>query len=126
MRQQLHRGSLLLLVALLSSMLAGCENGIISIGDEGSGIPVTETREVASFSSIEAGGALNLDVTVDPAALQSVEVVYDDNIIDRLTTEVRGDTLVVDLEGSINLTGNIDRVVTIVMNDLESIDASGA
>ena len=53
-------------------------------------------------------------------------VTYDDNIIDRLTTSVEGDTLVIDLEGNFNLSGNSDRVVAVEMSDLMNLGSSGA
>ena len=67
------RGDLLLLslamiaLAMLAGLLVGCEGGILTIRDEGSGVLATETRDVGAFTSIEISGALNLELTVDVA-----------------------------------------------------------
>ena len=116
-----------LLALLLATMpMAACDDGLLVVGDEGSRNLVTETREVGSFTSIELSGAVKLDLVVDAAATQSVTVTYDDNIIDRLVTEVRGDTLVLELTGTVNLTGSADRRVAVTMNELLALDMSGA
>ena len=53
-------------------------------------------------------------------------MTYDDNIIDRVVTEVRGDTLVVELTGSVSLTGSADRHVAVTIHELRGLDVSGA
>lgn len=76
--------------------------------------------------SIDISGALNLKLTVDAAAEQSVSVTFDDNLIGRVITRVEGGTLVLDIDGTMNLTGNNDRFIEILVTDIESIRASGA
>ena len=117
---------LVLVVALTGLLLSACDEGLSISGERGSGDLVTETRELEPFTSIDAGGAINLDLVVDAAAPQSVKVTYDDNILDNVVTRVSGSTLVIELEGSLNLTGNSNRVVTVTINELESLEASGA
>ena len=117
---------LVLVVALTGLLLGACDEGFSISGERGSGDLVTETRELEPFTSIDAGGAINLDLVVDAAAPQSVTVTYDDNILDNVVTRVSGSTLVIELEGSLNLTGNSNRVVTVTINELESLEASGA
>ena len=86
------RRTLAFVPALLA--LAGCQ------GLPGSGTSKTETRQLPSFSSIEVGGACTLDVTVGKP--QSVEISGDDNILPLITTEVRGDRLMVRTEKPVN------------------------
>lgn len=112
--------------AMLAGLLVGCEGGILTIRDEGSGVLATETRAAGEFTSIEIGGALNLELTVDPALDPSVTVTFDDNLIERLETRVSGDTLVIELNGTFNITGSGDRLVAVTMKSLESLEASGA
>jgi hypothetical protein len=113
-----------LVAALL--VLAACEEVGLGIGEEGSGNLVTEQRDVAEFNSIDVGSALDLDVTVDPAAAQSVVVIFDDNLIDKVVTRVSGETLILEIDGSVNLTGSADRGINVTMKELVSLEASGA
>jgi hypothetical protein len=61
---------------------------------QGSGVPVSQVRDVASFTSVELAGSNNVVVRVGEE--QSVVVKADDNLVDRVTTEVAAGTLVVD------------------------------
>jgi hypothetical protein len=62
-------------------------------GTQGSGVPVTQTRDLPSFTSVELAG--NNNVVVHVGEKQSVVVKADDNLIDRVTTNVRSGTLIV-------------------------------
>ncbi len=88
----------------------------------GSGVPASEERNVAEFSGIDASGMFHVDITSGKE--QSVRIEADDNILPRIQTEVRGGVLHLESEGRINMSTPVR--VTITMNDLESIDASGA
>lgn len=113
-------------LAMLALLLNGCEGGILTMQDEGSSVLVTETRDVDPFKSVAVSGALNLELTVDPTASPAVAVTFDDNLIDRVVTRVSGDTLVLELDGTFNLTGSGDRLITVTMNTLQSLESSGA
>jgi hypothetical protein len=113
-------------ILLLSTLSTACEEGIITTGERGSGNLVNETREAGSFTAVDVGSAIKLDLTVDPAATPSVVVTFDDNIIDMVVTRVSGNTLVLDIDGSVNLTGNAERSITVTINELVALDASGA
>lgn len=115
-----------LLPALLVGLVAsGCGFGFFG-GEQGSGNLVTKTREIGSFDSIDVGSAINLEVVVDESAAASVTVTFDDNILDSVITRVEGDTLVIDLDGNLNLTGSANRVVSVGTPILESLTADGA
>jgi len=60
---------------------------------EGSGIPATEAREVAAFSSVQLAGSNNVVIRVGEQ--QSVVVRADRNLLDRVTTDVRSGTLAI-------------------------------
>ena len=126
MRPSLLRLAPLLFIVLTSTLLTACDEGILGTGERGSGNLVTETRDVAAFNSIDVGSALELDVVVDPAAAQSVVVTFDDNLIDKVVTRVSGDTLVLEIDGSVNLTGSAERVIAVTVNELIALEASGA
>jgi putative autotransporter adhesin-like protein len=59
----------------------------------GSGVPVTQTREVAPFISVELAGSNN--VVISAGEKQSVVVRADDNLVDSVTTEVQKGKLVI-------------------------------
>jgi hypothetical protein len=59
----------------------------------GSGVPATQARNVAPFDAVELAGANN--VVIRAGAKQSVVVHADDNLLDRVTTEVHSGTLVI-------------------------------
>jgi hypothetical protein len=110
----------------LALLFTACDD-IGSIGGEkGSGNLATETREVAAFSELDISSAVNVDLTVDASVGHSVTVTYDDNLLDNLVTRVAGDTLVIEFQGSVNLTGGADRSVAVTMPAVTSIDVSGA
>jgi hypothetical protein len=59
---------------------------------EGSGVPSTQVREVPTFHAVELAGSSN--VVIRAGEKQSVVVRADDNLLDRVTTEVKAGTLV--------------------------------
>ncbi|MDQ3798178.1 MAG: DUF2807 domain-containing protein [Acidobacteriota bacterium] len=89
---------------------------------KGSGNIQIQKREVSDFSSVETGGAINVDIVAQRDF--SVEVEADDNLLERIRTEVRGDTLKIYTEGSISTRNPIR--VRIAMPQIESLDISGA
>lgn len=60
---------------------------------EGSGVPGTQARDVAAFTSVELAGSNNVVIRV--GGKQSVVVKADENLIHRVTTEVQSGKLVI-------------------------------
>lgn len=60
---------------------------------QGSGVRVTESRTVPAFDSVDLAGSNNVVIRVGEE--QSVQVYGDDNLIDRVTTDVDAATLVI-------------------------------
>ena len=91
------------LVAILAFLLGGLAVALLYQSDvfggssksttEGSGVPATQARDVAEFDSVELAGSNN--VVIRFSGKQSVVVRADDNLLDRVTTEVQSGTLVV-------------------------------
>jgi hypothetical protein len=106
------------MLLLVVTLLAAC-------GTAGSGTIATDVREVGAFDRIDVSTALTVNVAVDPTVERSVTVEYDDNLLDRIVTEVRDSTLFLEIEGSVNLSGG-DQSIVIVMPDLDAVTASGA
>jgi hypothetical protein len=89
---------------------------------KGSGNIKTEKREVSDFSNVKAGGAITVEITAQKEF--AVEVEADDNLLEYVKTEVKGDTLKIYSEGNISTRNPIR--VRIAMPSIESFDVSGA
>ncbi len=101
--------------------------GLIALtacGTVGSGDVVTEDRTVGSFDSLDISEGIEVELTVDPGASPSVVLHFDDNLLDQVVTELRGDTLVIEFEGMLSIVGG-DRWVEVVADSIESIEVSG-
>lgn len=85
----------LYLILLLITVLPSCSD------DEptdfiGSETITTQNRSLSDFDALEVSSIIDVSVTYDPE--QEVSVRANDNIIDRVITQVVGNTLVIDLE----------------------------
>jgi hypothetical protein len=91
------------LVAILAFLLGGLAVALLyqldvlgsssSSSSEGSGVPATQTREVAPFNGVELAGGNNVVIRVGEK--QSVVVKADDNLLNRVTTQVKSGALVI-------------------------------
>jgi hypothetical protein len=100
-------------------LFAGCD------GEVGSGEIVTEERSVDAFDNLDVRDGVNVELTIDAGADPSVSVDYDDNLLDNVITRVSGDTLVIEFSGSIVSFGGRGRVVNVVVDSIDQIEASG-
>ncbi len=91
-------------------------------GIQGSGNVKTETRNVADFSKIDAGGAVNVEVTAQKEFGLTIEA--DDNLLQKIKTEVSGDTLKIYSEDKISPKTRIN--VKVSMPEIEGLELSGA
>jgi len=118
---------LLALPALLTSLLCAC---VVCVGQSscrntvhGSGTAAVEARGVGDFSRIEVGSTAHVTASTGPET--SVIVHWDDNLVPYVRTELRGDTLVVDLvDGSYS--SKSDPEIEIVTARIEGVTVSGA
>jgi hypothetical protein len=104
-------------VLVLAVTAVGCAS-------TGSGDIVSETREVGSFDRIEGSSGMSVEITVDPAAPAGVTSIYDDNLQDKIITEVNGDTLVIEVRGNVIAPGS-SRMVKVAMPVLVGVLAEG-
>jgi hypothetical protein len=88
----------------------------------GSGVSVTEAREVAPFSSVDLAGANTVAIHV--GAPRSVAVIGDDNLVGRVTTRVRAGRLVIDDTGS--YTTRAPMHVSVSVPSLEGVAITGS
>ncbi len=88
----------------------------------GSGNLVKEERSVSTFNSIEAGGAF--EIIIVKGDKQSLIIETDDNIIEKVISNVNNGELELSTKGNIN--NPTKMMVYITMAELKDIDLSGA
>ena len=121
------------LVASLAFLLGGLAvallyqfdvfGGSSSSTTEGSGVPATQARDVAAFTSIELAGSNNVLIRVGEK--QSIAVRADDNLLDRVKTEVQSGKLVIaNTPGS--LTTKSPMSVEVKVPTLNAVTLSGS
>src|SRR6188474_1982601 len=79
--------------ALVPALLVLSACGLVA--EKGSGTAKSELRAIAGFSAIELNGSINAEVAIADAP--RVEISGDDNLVPLVTTERRGDVLVIEL-----------------------------
>jgi len=95
-----------------------------SAATEGSGVPATQTRAVPAFHIVELAGGNN--VVVHVGGEQSVVVEADDNLLNRVTTEVQSGTLVIgNTPGSIQTKSPMSVEVTVRTLDALTLAGGG-
>ena len=95
------------------------------IPTRGSGDLVTETREVSGFDAVQFSGAGDVEIIQD--GTESITIETDDDVMEHVTTEVRGGTLYVglDFDGPTSIIPT-EMNVTLHVESLNEIGASGA
>jgi hypothetical protein len=76
---------------ILSALLSACQIPFFNL-QRGTGDIITETRDVAGFNKIRLDGAGRL--LIKQGAAESLVIEAEENVMDELTSEVNGDTLV--------------------------------
>jgi hypothetical protein len=91
---------------------------------QGSGIPATESRDVAGFSRVTLRGVGHL--VVEPGAAPALTVSADDNILALVTAEVYGDELVLGTLPDQTFASANPIVFNLTVVDLEALAVLGA
>ena len=84
------------LLVLVSLLLTGCQLPFVDVV-RGSGNVVSENRPVSGFDAITLDGAGKLVITQGDS--ESLEIQAEDNLINELSSDVQGNTLVLGYEG---------------------------
>jgi hypothetical protein len=105
-------------------LLAALVVTAVACGSTGSGNITSETREVGTFDRVEVSSGVAVEIIVDPAAPAGVTSIYDDNLQDKILTEVNGDTLVIEVQGNVIAPGS-GRMVKVAMPMLVGLVADG-
>ena len=128
-----QRRSRWLLVAILAFLLVGLAVALLYQFDvfagssnsttEGSGVSARQVRDVAPFNSVALAGSNNVVIRVGEN--QSIVVRADDNLLDRVTTEVQSGRLVIaNTPGS--LTTNSPMMVEVNVPALDALTLTGS
>ena len=111
------------MAALAALALAGCIGDLV--GEVvGSGTPATDTRQVEEFSAVHLEGVGDVDITISEKT--SVVVETDENLVDRILTEVENGVLVIDIEDGISIVPRSGLTISVATPSLEAIEVSGA
>ena len=102
---------------LLSAVLTAC-------GVSGSGNVVTETRQVTGFDGVTVTGAGN--ILIDQSGAESLTITTDDNLLQYITTEVRGGKLVIEFTPGVLFDKVKDLTFKVGAKNLNSIQVDGA
>jgi len=110
-------------LAVLLTVFGGCyDHGTDNQRIYGSGDLVSENRPASSFTSVSVEGSA--EVQLLPSDTESLRIEADDNIIDKVITEIEDGTLHIYLEkGSYT---NITVRAYVSMKKLESLSCSGS
>jgi hypothetical protein len=118
--------ALAIIVGWNAAAATGHRRTTISFGgsnvERGSGRMVTEQRDLGSFERIESN--IGADITVIIGAKQNVDLTYDDNLVEYVTTKIRGKKLVI--ESSRSFSSSKDCQIKIVVPQLEEIALGGS
>lgn len=109
-----------LLLVVLLSLVAGCHGFHHELA--GSGKLQKQKRDVGSFNSISAAGALDIEIVCQEA--QSIEIEGDDNVLPLITTVVSNNVLHIANSRGYSVSHPI--TIRISVPDLAAITASGA
>ena len=110
-----------LLLLLIPLLVAGCHSRL-GAQIKGSGKRELQKRDVAPFTSISTEGAFTIEVTCQKDL--SLEVEGDDNILEFVTSEVRGNVL--RLKNTKNYSTNEPVKFKIAVPNLEGFSLNGA
>jgi hypothetical protein len=111
----------LILLLTLISLASGCSHGLFS-QVRGSGNRQRDTRQIASFTSIQTDGAFDIEVVSQKPL--GLEIEGDDNILPLIGTNVTGNVLYIGNKSGYSVSKPIK--ITITVPNLEAVKSNGA
>jgi hypothetical protein len=107
-------------LTFLLTLQSGCTYGFGGI--KGNGNVIKQDRQLGSFSALDVGGAFKVFLTQGDK--EAVTVEADENLMDVISTEVRGNTLVIKTTEDIRDSEALNIYLT--FKDLDEMEISGA
>lgn len=108
----------------LAAIAATACNIELGIGEEGSGVAMTTSYDLADFDEIDISSAFSAEITVVDGP-PSVEVTLDDNLFDDIVVKVDDDELEVKFKSG-NFDLEVPPTVVISLPELTELEVSGA
>ena len=116
---------LMLILALVGMGVTGiCRAGIFPKTVRGSGNVVEENREVSDFNKVHLSGIGNLKIELGDK--EHLRIEAEDNLLPHIETEVRGNSLIIEIENRINLDPTRPINYYLTVTDLDAISISGS
>jgi len=112
-------------MGLVLFCLSGCDNTSTSTPEsiKGSKTLATQERTVASFQTVVFNSAGIVNLTF--GAVQRVSVTVNENLMEHITTTVRGGELTIDVAPGVQIR-DLNLTVDLTMTDLETLVMNGA
>jgi len=117
------RKPMTVLIAFLMLASTSLMGGCIPFGEKGNGNVVKQDRDVSGFTSIEVSGAFT--VYLYQGSSESLKVEADENLMEYIKTEVKGDRLEIYTENK-TIQKFTKMNIYLTFEELEMIDISGA
>lgn len=112
----------ILLLTLLSFVLLACDGEKKLVG---SGNSISETREISGVDSVKLEGLGELIITMGNE--ESLIIEGDDNIVEKITSEVKGGTLVISQERkTFGFRIKSDLIFHVTLTQLDKVTVDGA
>ena len=112
-------------VLLLSTIACSVSIGNIGLRTvKGSGNVVSEPRQVSGFNAVELSGVGQL--IIDIGDVEALTIEAEDNLLEYIETEVRGDTLRISIRERTNINPTEPLNYKLTVTELDSIAVSGA
>ena len=112
---------IMVMIGLMALLAASCKWTIGVV--RGSGDLETEKRDVSGFDEIHFSGMGNL--VIEQGDEEALTIEADDNIIDLIETEVRGDELKINFRKGFNVVPTTKIKFFLTVKDLDRVDLSG-
>src|SRR5262245_26839235 len=113
----------LLVFSLVAVVTTACDIES-NTGIKGSGKQVSESRSVAGFKGVSLKGAGRL--LIDTNGTESLEITGDDNLLPYITSEIKGDELVIGTKDNAGISPSKEIVYKLSAKNLESIELGGS
>jgi hypothetical protein len=108
-------------VVALCVLVAGC--GSSSEQVKGSGNVTSENRTVSGYDSISFSGSGKIEIEQNGS--EQLSISADDNLLQYLTSEVKGHELVIQVKSGYNLSPSKPMVFKVGVKDLKSVSCAG-
>jgi hypothetical protein len=111
----------LLLVLVVAVIEAQCD---YSPGIRGSGNLISESRTASGFTGVSLKGTGQ--VVIDMNGTESLMITADDNLLPYLTSEIKGDQLILGTKDNTNISPSKDVVYKVTAKNVDSIELGGS